>query len=398
MNTTKKGGVLLKSTESPEKIFFDFLNNAKRLTYISDGASGIIYKLGVGEGYTSGYSYIDPNYYGKNVKEVVLKLCVLKSSNVQFFKDEVNIQNEIFQKSTQYLQPLCPSILFSKIMRDSTEKRTFIKRLIQINAKFSKQRLLYEHSDVSLDTLLDNKNMYLGLIVMEYANGYKRLFDLIQSNKVSNETKIKYINYGLFIILKLAIDTGYSQGDFHIANIMIHPKLDFFKKDSGRPLILDFGYARKIPETSMTKIRNFVRNSDYISALKWICSIKRSDNGILVNSDWSSYYGWVCRDWDLLKNRATSKSVKKSVINVGENEQYSIPNKITYSNNTELNQLFILRKNYISELTQRFKELNKTSPINYPILPISQMIIKNRTFAILRGGKSKKNVTLKKRI
>jgi len=393
-NKTKKGGLLLKYKEKPDFLFDEFIRNAKKIEYISDGANGIIYKVTVPSEYRSGYTHITPQIYGENVKEIALKICILKSKDISSFKNEVNIQTQIFQKTIHNLEPFCPAILFSTILRED-KKREFIQLLSKTDTSFKKHNLPYLHAEITFDALVNNKSMSIGIIAMEFETGYERLFDFVNSSKVSREMKIKYIQYGLFILLKLAVDTGYSQADFHTANIMIHPTMDFFKPKSGRPIILDFGYARKIPSSSMTKIRTLVKSGDYISALKWICSVKRSDDSILVNPDWSSFYGWVCRDWDLLKNKSNPKSVGKTKINVGETETYVIPKKIAYSSNSELSVLFKSRERYVQELVHKFNELNRQSPAIYPSLPLSQKIIQNRSFLGIVGGRKKQSRTLK---
>jgi len=397
MDKTVKGGLLLKYAGKSEDLFNDYLKNATKLTYISDGANGIIYKLTVPESYTSGYSYIAPNNYGKPVREIAIKLCVLTNSDINAFKNEVNIQTSIFKKSIQYLQPICPGILHSGVLREN-KKNYFIKRLLQIDPSIRSYKLPYLESEIDIATeLLTNRKYFIGLIVMEYENGYKRLFDYINSKTLPKEMKIKYILYGLFIIIKLAIETGYSQADFHVANIMIHPSLDYFGKRSGRPIILDFGYSRKIPQKTMNMIVSLVKSKDYISALKWICSVKRSDESSITKEEWTSHYGWVCRDWDLLNSRSKLKKSsqsshlsKKSLITVGEEFPLSIPKGITYANNYELQLLFNKRSLYQVELTNQFINLNKESPINYPLLPLSRDIIIKRTYVGLVGGKTRR--------
>lgn len=389
MDNIQKGGLLIKYAGKTEEIFNDFLNNAIKIEYIADGANGIIYKITVPENYDSGYTYIDPNNYGEPVREIALKICILKSSDIDSFKDEVNIQTDIFKKSIDHLQPLCPAILFSKILRDK-EKKKLINRMLKIDSDIKKHKLPYSDSEIDIDgELLKNKGYLIGVIAMEYENGYLRLYDFIRSPTISKEMKIKYINYGLFIIIELALETGYSQADFHTANIMIHPKMDYFGKNTGRPLILDFGYSRKISESTMKKIRDSISKHDYIAALKWICGVKRSDDSTITKEAWSSYYGWVCRDWDLL-NKGISKSVGKSIIKVGDDMEYSVPKNIAYSNKYKLGKLFKLREKFKEQLLVKFNKLNIESPINYPKLPLSSNIVNQRTYVGLFGGKTRR--------
>jgi len=394
MVKTKKGGLLIKYAQQSEVLFNDFIKNTVKIEYIADGANGIIYKLTTLSSYDSGYTYIDPNYYGKPVREIALKICILSKKEIAGFKSEVNIQTDIFNKSIHFLQPLCPAILFSKVLTDR-ERKLLLKKIISINPELNNHKLphLDAEFDISKDLLTNNK-FQIGIIAMEYENGYNRLYDFINNKglNVSRDMKIKYINYGLYILLQLALETGYSQADFHTANIMIHPNMDYFGINSGRPLILDFGYSRKIPEFIMRKIRELVNKKEYISALKWICSVKRSDNSNISIAPWSSYYGWVCRDWDLLKNKVNSESVGSEIISVGE-DNIIIPKNIAYANNSKIDELFNLREKYKAQITVKFNKLNKETPINYPSLPLSEDIIKNHTYVgLLTGGKTKRNM------
>jgi hypothetical protein len=396
MENKKTGGLLLKYAKHPDDIFNDFLNNSKNIQYVADGANGIIYKVIVPNSYESGYTYIDPNYYGEPVRDIALKLCILKHSDISSFKSEVNIQTNIFQKSMGHLQPLCPAILYSTVLRDS-QKRELVNRMIKIDSDVKTHKLPYLESEIDIDGgLLTDSKFLIGVIAMEFENGYKRLYDYLKSPSLSREMKIKYIHYGLYIILKLALETGYSQADFHTANIMIHPEMDYFGKNSGRPLILDFGYSRKISPKVMNKITELIKMGKYIDALKWVCGVKRTDNSSITKEAWSSYYGWVCRDWDLL-NQKKGITRTKSVIKVGDDNPHDIPKRIMHTNDSDIARLIGLREKFLRDLMQQFTELNKKSPINYPKLPLSGDIIRNRTYVGLRGGKKPKNKTIKKK-
>jgi hypothetical protein len=387
-NKTLKGGLFLNQSANSELLFNIFLNNTKKIDYIADGANGIIYKLTVPEKFRSGYTYIDPNYYGEPVREIALKICVLENKDLHDFKREVNIQTDIFKKSIAFLQPICPAILFSKILNEK-EKRELIHKMLKINSSIRSHKLPFKDTKIDITQLITDNKLRLGIIAMEFENDYKRLFDFIKSETISREMKIKYINYSLYIILKLALETGYSQADFHTGNIMIHPTMDYFSEKSGRPLILDFGYSVKIPSYSMRKIQLSIRNGDYITALKWICGVKRSDNSTITKESWNSYYGWVCRDWDLIKRKENAKLVGYVQISVGEEEyKYPIPKNIAYSNNSKLRELFHLRDTYKDKTVQEFNKLHKKSPVIYPLIPLSERIIKEHTYTGLFGGKT----------
>ena len=105
------------------------------------------------ESFRSGYTYIDPNYYGEPVREIALKLCILENKDIPNFKSEVNIQTNILKKSISFLQPLCPAILFSKVLNEK-EKRELINKMLKIDISIKKHKLPFNHSELHIQTQL----------------------------------------------------------------------------------------------------------------------------------------------------------------------------------------------------------------------------------------------------
>lgn len=398
----QKGGIIIDKSKDPETSFYDFISNST-ISYLTNGANGLIFKAIIKPGYVSDYRYIDPSLYNRPVTELILKLSLMKvfdpndydhediedmnefdKDEIGNFKNEINKQTDIFLRSMEFLQPLCPAIVFSRILEDSASKELFINTLKRIDRSIGGQKITYNGRDIKINNplIINDNDLKLGVIAMECATGYNTLFHNIYS-KVSRKIKIDCINYALFIVLKLALDLGYSHGDFHNGNIMINNGLQYFEGIPGRPIIIDFGYTTKIPKPDMDIIKEYVTNGEYIRALKHICQVDRADETKLNTPAWNEYYGWICGDWDIISNT-------KSTTPIGEDE-------IKYTTNQRLHELFQRREAYVDIVVEQFNDLHARDPALYPLLPLSSAAKNQMYEGILSGGKKRKNKYLRKK-
>lgn len=212
----------------------------------------------------------------------------LKSSSIANFKHEINIQTEIYLKTMQYLEPVCPAIVHA---------------LTSINLNL----LNPEDNDTAL-ILNQFKNMdvdSIGIIAMEFASGFKTLYNYTDS-ALDDSIKLIFIAMAAFIVIRLAIETEYTQADFHARNIMINRLQNgYFKNTQGQPMILDFGLARKIPTNKMNKIRDYFKQHKYKKILKIIHSVNRSDDYELDDSP--PHYGYLNGTYDIINYKKTKK-------------------------------------------------------------------------------------------
>ena len=69
--------------------------------------------------------------------------------NLIAIKNEINIQTEIFLKSIEYLNPLCPAPVYASVKKDKEEAIDFINKMIQTGYK-------YYSSRVALEMIIEN--------------------------------------------------------------------------------------------------------------------------------------------------------------------------------------------------------------------------------------------------
>jgi hypothetical protein len=402
LRKNQKGGIIINKNKDPESMFYDFINNSD-ITYLSTGGNGLVFKVVIRGSYVSDYRYIDPDLFNEPVTELILKFSLMRDFNpadytpqdiaimseyekdeIGNFRNEVNKQTDIFLRSMEYLQPLCPAIVYSKILSTQPDKKKLIDTILRINASLRARGIPYDSGSFKLQNphLVNNPSIKIGVIAMECASGYNNLYS-IKTSSISAPKKIEYINFSLFIILKLALDIGYSHSDFHSGNIMINSGLNYFEGMQGRPMIIDFGYTTKIPKPDMDIIKEFVRNGDYIRALKQLCEVDRADENKPNDPDWENFYGWICSDWDMLSSARSTTPIEQG--------------EIKYTTNDRLHELFQRREAHIDVIVEQFNELHTRDPTLYPLLPLSSAAKNQMYEGILSGGKKRKNKYLRKK-
>jgi hypothetical protein len=151
--------------------------------------------------------------------------------------------------------------------------------------------------DIDLQNVIDTliyieTKVDFGIIAMEYANNTKILYDLSPNVRPNSNYEL-YVNMSLYLLLELALKTGYSHADFHMSNIMINRSaVDYFDGIPGKPIIIDFGFSVKIPDPVLEEMRVLCYEHNYTEALRILCTVDRSDEDRIHN--YPKYYGWVC--------------------------------------------------------------------------------------------------------
>ena len=358
------GGMFLPKQQNLENVVLDYLENSN-IKNKSKGSYGVTYILDVKNinNIKNPFLSFEANAnLGAPVKKLIVKLCSIEyekdedinttlwdivennlgisPTNQNDFINEINIQTDIFLKSFSYLQPLCPAIAYSGFL----EYKNPIQRKIinMFNSGIEKE----------IDDDYEEFKPYFkfGIIVMQLADNYDTVYKL-NGKKMGMLLSDKNMQCScLFILLQLALITGYTHGDHHISNIMYNPNDHTYFGNShseyGRPLLIDFGRTTKIPSVQMKEIKELAKNHSYTKILEKLCK-KPIANEFIRDLQYQTHYGWACMFY------------------YGD-----------YDN--ELRALFQFREMAIDEVTEEMYALHSYNN-NYPLLPLSNSV-KNKLY------------------
>ena len=392
-NKSQKGGMLLESLSSAESEtnFKTFISDANP-TKLSQGTYGFVTKWELNAGSTNNtYKKIIPtDEFGNKITTLIVKICCvrptdepmpevqiegnkLRSVSATEFINETNIQTDIYLKTINYLQPICPGIAYANIVPiklnplKCCSSSPDLKKILNPMMRF----------------IVNNPNYKIGIIAMEMAE------NLTSNNVLTNND---FSNIGRYALLNLALTTGYTHGDFHRGNILICDSTSYFNGVNYRPIVIDFGRSTKLPPDKFNQLKTFVSNHDYISALKILCH----SNEFVQNIAYSEFfYGWVCGDYDL-NDEAYENNKIDNVDNYAWNGIPEKPPALPETINAEIDVLFQAREIAIDANIETMILAHEQDRIKYPLLPVSNQI-KNKLFSGLIGGKRKRIILGKKR-
>lgn len=451
----QQGGLILpfkKETEN-EIVFWDYLEYST-INYVTKGAMGIMFHTTPGPLFESlsndeRYFKVSPDKsFGTPVENLLIKIVIITdTNNIEFdlsedfsktfliesvtkeeFYNEINIQAEIYMKTIQYLQPICPGIVYSTIMNVNDPKYDIFLNSI---------------SDVKYKNIMAMVRRYdqpsfpvkIGIIGMEFMSNSTTLQTSISdtkyfydaSSRVSLVKELK--NVCRFLLLDLALKTGYNHGDFHLSNFMIDDDCDiYFENISIRPILIDFGRTFKISPLILSKIKECVSNKKYTEALSYLCDYRSSNKYPIEDPEYAaSYYGWVCGDYninnagyldeltndllqskndyidryntDVIAEEATGLSPPqlKPRVTIDEIRSTILTNAVALEDviNDDIQNLFDEREAALTMITKYMDKLHSKDPNRYPLLPLSNAI-KNKLYNGMIGGlkkqkKSRKN-------
>jgi hypothetical protein len=341
--TKKKGGIVRTNYyQDDTTAFTDFVNGCK-IRYLTHGASGMTFVasflLPESE---SPYTHTNANLYGIPVKQLLIKIGFIGDENGaersvgkfslipasrKTFIDEVNIQTDVYLKSMAYLQPICPCIVFARIY-SLQESDTFLQLMLQ----------KVDAADPRTESIVRgaiSSQMSVGVIGMEYADNYGILHNFRPEytpgygfNKQQRDEYELYKTMSLYLLLRLAVETGYTHGDFHDGNIMINPtQNDYFDGIPGSPLLIDFGRAAKIPSGILTEIETKYREGKHTPALRKLCEIPQPAPHSLNLREFPTFYGYACGTYDNVYQKPTvdfSTSTSSLLSELVESRQIAI--------------------------------------------------------------------------
>jgi hypothetical protein len=425
----QKGGILIKNKNIDES-FNTFLENSDEIRLIRRTHSSVLFlsKLMNTKISESPYETFRPEDYKSPVKYILIKMSFVNTNDKVLndkqtslingmiheyidyrneqndemniyrvigskdkFIDEINIQTDIFLKTIDYLDPICPAPVYGGI-KNKEESIVFIENLQKINANEETKKQLNELSvmlkDVfnvlgeNIPSLNKNYNFGLGVLAMEFADNYKEfvyLYNDVRYNRISVTNLRMYENMARLKLIELALKTGYSQCDFHYSNFMINlDVVGYYKNIPGRIMLIDLGYANKIPLESLEEIRKSYNNKDYMNCLQILYMLGRirgenENRNTLIQ--YPNLYAWIPHLYD---------NVSKTEITNSEDDLDEL--------NREIDFLINAQEEGINERIDLFDELHNQFPSEdiYPLLPLSNKIKNSLFTGILSGGKNRK--------
>ena len=367
------------------------------------------------------YKKISPDEtFGKPVVNLVLKLVLICNTKKRFqlnpremisnvfeddFTNEINIQTDIYFKTINYLQPLCPGIVYSEIIKDKTDIKTFLG-LINNKCDVELQPLIIELNKICAI----NPDVSIGLIGMECASDYSTLGQALNIFRKSNETIAIIRGCAQYALLKLATDTGYSHNDFHNNNILLVSSTNYFNEGTIQPMLIDFGRAVKIPPDILSKIKEHIKNKNYVDALSLLCDKSYAHEFLTSLEHVGSHYGWVCGDYNLSQddylqiadrelqsrniqitkaNLTQPPDKKYRLKNISDYEKtYPKPTKLPPIINELIERMYIKREKAIDNNIKVMNDLHDSNNM-YPLIPVSDSI-KGQLYKGFIGGKKRK--------
>jgi hypothetical protein len=385
------GGIYVPSQDN-EKLKNNinwFIDNSK-IDKITSGASGIVYSVTLNEDKRQETPFFSLNFnsYKQPVTTLLMKMCVvfddtntsseeymnltkdaLKKYGVNYvlkneFIDEINIQTDIYLKTIEYLQPICPAIVYAGIYGDV--KNSFDLKLLN---KFDIKASL-------------TSSPTIGCIFMEFAEDSmsgNEFYDLLDVKMWRN----KYVFLFMYMLIQLSLKTGYTHGDHHLDNFMVNTKdKTYIKGMTARPIIIDFGRSTKIPPPEMDEIKRLCSEHNYNDALQMLCKKPVANLYVADPQYLKSHYGWGCGI---------------------QNDNQMMTTYVITELNDNLTNLFQLRERQIDINVSKMNQMHEQEPDKYPLLPLSNAE-KNKLFSGLIGGfrkrrnyNKKRNVTRRRR-
>jgi hypothetical protein len=485
-NSNQKGG--LTTDIDFKKAFYYFITNSS-FNFVNNGSNGIIIKANLKPNIvnTPYYSFRTKNY-GEPVRQLIFKIVLIHDdvnynsdflnygltwdffnktinfTNPRRFKEEVLIQSDITIETMSHLEPSCPIIVYSDIYENDYSINLI--ELIKHKLEDPRQLFIFNKIIEALKTTLykntiesgtpvsipyKNKSK-MGIIAMElitdnfitmndYFNKniislFKKYDNLLKENEKEAIQKINeepefikftlYKNMARLAILSIAVNSGYSQGDYHFGNILIDPNYEGYYmqskflnfpdiemndntsnnnnilnsvfnvdinsskiktpyeslkddvvNDKGKILIIDFGYSNSIKDSHLKKMREnieyILNNINTISmdefkkkineCIKIVFITPRNDN-TLMNQYHKLYYGWF---------------LGKYICSTCSEETYYKEEGLIERDYKQLLLLLKMRNNSIEYLINR--SLTGSIPFN---IPLDEETILKKSFNALK--------------
>jgi len=322
----KGGGITINPllNLNPEEAFNYYIHRSTN-TLLSIGGSGIILNLTLNAGIESPYVSFNCDKLTQPVTALIIKISVLTERQpyqynlggntintmiIEDFEREIKIQQDIVNKTINYLNPIAPSIVYANLV-ENTIIDLFIKDLTNVLPEIRKRFGL-----IAMESMDNMSPVYKLLKCSEPFNSH-RLPPAFESDKL----KKKYIAFYIYKLIQLGI-VGYVHGDYHTNNILSN-------NDGTQMSLIDFGRSEEINETHarhISELFNIFINTREINNLKQLTElIYRFNSPIfqgLREQDIVVFYSWF-------NDETILRLVLPELLDICRSEQHK--NQITQS-------------------------------------------------------------------
>lgn len=281
----KHGGIGISNEYNVEQAFNHFYTNSTIELLTDDSGYGIIYVLHLKEDehIKSPYFSIRSNSINEPIKKLILKMVVMKTnsnsndeweyeikskntsqtitgkqkfsntdtiiikkltSNEPDFISELENQIYIFEGSKQFFEPICPSIVYAKNIKNIENnylKKEMLKYFyshIEKNITKTKMSLINIYNNCVSNK--NNSNFDLGIIAMEMVENSQTVYSYITDPNTSPKDIKKCLKLCVYEHYRL-FQLGLLHGDFHLGNALYIPDYEYMDGYNGRVMLIDFG-------------------------------------------------------------------------------------------------------------------------------------------------------------
>jgi len=349
--STSIGGSGIYLDANDRDAFLHFLENSTA-SYLTSGAYGITFILTLKPDVESKYLSFHASTYGQPVRKILLKTMFVYPIDINIrtfhypqekrtvpidnFYEEVNIQTDIYLKTINYLEPLCPAIVYATT--------AFIKEKDDPMTKALYNILKHQIPNGEQTKLQSHPGMSIGAIGMELVGGDPDVVETLHNILEDAQFYHTYIAKAYHTLIELIIKTGYSHGDFHGGNLLADTSIvDYFDTKRGKVSMIDFGFAEKLSLQRYNQFKQLYKEQKYMDIITSMCDIPRKDGYSMTSYDG---YRKMCF-LDKPFPSATKEDINNKIIELYQLREQSI-DKLTKSfthkhlplSNSERNKMY----------------------------------------------------------
>jgi hypothetical protein len=362
----KTGGVYIKSPY-PNRNYvynynlfdeaFNFFIANSTLSLLSTSSSyGIIFNFKLLDSIESSYYFsLRSNTMLRPIKNIILKLVFIMPDDMNLydfnntieekhpiqredFINEVKTQIDIYKHSKNDFEPICPSMVYTKILNVDNFER-FRKRIMHFDNDEGRRNL------EKINEILKTHNGYkIGIIAMENMENTTALGDIDINMPI---ILCLYEHYRLFKL-------GYFHGDVHLFNSLFERNTNYIKdrEGEGRVTLIDFGKTYKCNEIPNWQIRNDIMDIIYASFYDKLFDLITTN----INTNRMRFYNkrqldiidnWIDNNTEYIVINKISNELQKEITDIFNSTSLEWKNKYIdmFKDNDSFNANFVLKDN-----------------------------------------------------